>query len=41
VQQKTADLIGRTEAILDAADHAKRRLPVTLEVQYDVDEMLQ
>ena len=38
---EAADLVGRAEAVLDAAHHAQPGVAVALEVQHDVDEVLE
>ena len=41
VELEAADLVGRAEAVLDRADQPQRRVPVALEVQHHVDEVLE
>jgi hypothetical protein len=38
---EAADLVGRTEPVLQGADEAQRGLPVALEVADDVDQVLE
>ena len=38
---EAADLVGRAETVLDRADEPQRRVPVTLDVCHDVDEVLE
>ena len=40
-QLEAADLVGRAEPVLDAAQQPQRRVPVALELQHDVDQVLQ
>ena len=40
-QLEAPDLVGRTEPVLDPAHHAQRRVPVALEVEHHVDQVLE